>query len=159
MKRSMVLVLTILCFAAAAQAQQEYWLKSISGTYYVSYEGYLVIGATMESWGTVVPGAISGIVSINSDGSVTGTSSVAIVTVDEYEVQGTATMTSDCTGVLSLKGRLKGTTQWTQQQENKFVFLRDEKEIRAMMVSVTGATPVVLSQWKRLSPVPGIVSW
>jgi hypothetical protein len=167
MKRTLLAILAVLCLALAAQAQSNPGLQWMRGTYYVSYTGYLVIPSSdpANPFGTPVPGIISGILSIDASGNISGTAYVSLAgAVVEYESRGTVTMKTDISGTMNIESRVAGTDgDWGTNEVDKFVVLRDEKEIHTVMISTAeGALPVgpaVLGKWKKLSPIPNSVTW
>ncbi len=150
-----------LALTAGVAAAQECNIQMMQGTYVVTYEGWLAV-PTGGAVPAMLPGVIMGVLSING-GTISGTATV-IAGGDkaEYEAApgGTVNMKSDCTGTMTLKMKVKGSTAPASTEIDRFVFLREDREIRVMIDTLgIPAVPMVLGTWKRISPVANMATW
>lgn len=161
MRRIIFVISLILALSAAAAAQGQSacqsGLVSIQGTYVASYQGFLTVPDPTNPYyvtPTMFPGAILGVMTIDSSGNIRGSVTVAGLTeVAEYENRGTLTLNADCTGVMKFTNKDKK-SGYTLQEQHKFIVAHNgnDLEIHAIMVDVgPGIVPVVLGKWKRIA--------
>jgi hypothetical protein len=155
MKRFMLLVL-VLC--AAAAAQPTCGPESIRGTYAVSYLGWMTF-AQPGAAPVTMPGTVLGVMSIGTDGKLSGVVAVAgLGPVSDYDTSGAVEIKSDCTGTMRMKFKHKGGSEATEI--DRFVFLAEEKVILTTVVDMgAGTYPAMLGTWKRISPYPNAANW
>ena len=168
MKRTLLIFAAILAFSALAMAQSpltcQAGIEPIVGTYLVSSQGYLTMPDPNNPYATPVlfPGAILGVMSIDSNGKLSGTSTVAgLSDVAEYESNGTVTLKADCTGVLKFTNTNKK-TKYADNEEDKFIVVISgyDVEIHSVMVNVNnGIVPVLISNWKRIAYKTNAAIW
>jgi hypothetical protein len=155
MKRFILLVL-VLC--AVAAAQPTCGPESIRGTYAVSYLGWTTFtqpgAAPVTTSGTIL-----GVLSIGSDGKLSGVVAVAgLGPVSDYDTWGIVEIKSDCTGTMRIKFKHKGGSEATEIE--RFIFLAEEKTILTTVVDMgPGVYPALLGTWKRISTYPNAASW
>ena len=157
MKRFILLVLVL---SAAAAAQPTCGPESIRGTYAISYLGW--VSFTPPGGAPVtMPGTIFGVLSIGSDGKISGVGAVAgLGPVTDYDVWGTAEIKSDCTGTMRMRVKPKGGPDKGEVEIDRFVFLPEERMILTTIVDMgPGMYPALLGTWKRISPVPNVANW
>ncbi len=152
------LILLVLVLSAVAAAQPTCGPESIRGTYAVSYLGWLTITQPGAAPVTM-SGTILGVLSIGSDGKLSGVAAVAgLGPVTDYDTWGTVEIKSDCTGTMRLKFKHKGGSEATEI--DRFIFLVEEKTILTTVVDMgPGLYPAMLGTWKRISPVPNAANW
>jgi len=157
MKRFILLVL-VLC--AVAAAQPTCGPESIRGTYAVSYLGWMTI-AQPGAAPVTMSGTILGVLSIGSDGKLSGVTAVAgLGPVMDYDTWGTVEIKSDCTGTVRMKYKVKGSTGREESEIDRFIFLPEERVILATVVDMgPGVYPAMLGTWKRIAPYPNAVNW
>lgn len=157
------LTLLMLVAFAAAMAQpncsMNITMDSLTGTYAVSYYGSMQIMQPGATSPTTATGGIVGIISIGSDGAISGAAAVSgFGPVTDYEVAGTAQLTG-CAGKLSLKVRPKGATDWGNEID-RFVLDPDGKTLVVIITEFgPGVYPAIQGTWKRISPLPRAASW
>jgi len=162
MRRIIFVFSMILGLSAIAAAQGtsicQGGIASLRGTYLVSYEGWLTIPDPTNPYAApaLYPGAILGVMSIETNGKLSGTVTVAVFNeVAEYENEGTVTLNDDCTGELKYYGKIKGSPSGTQGmlEIHKFIAVDNgaDLELHVIMKSVPGVVPVVLGKWKRIA--------
>jgi hypothetical protein len=168
MKHIVFAFAVILGFSAIAIAQGQSTCKegieSIRGTYLVSYQGYLTMPDPKNPYSTptMFPGAILGVMSIDSNGKLSGTATLAgLTSVAEYVSEGTVTLKADCTGVMKFSSTNKE-TNYSDSEVDKFIALinGNDVEIHAIMANVSqGIVPVVLGKWKRIAYKANAAVW
>jgi len=152
------LILLMLVASAAAMAQPNCSMDTLTGTYAVSYYGQLQIMQPGAASPTTATGGIVGIISIGYDGTISGATGVSgFGPVTDYEVGGTAQLTG-CAGTLSLKVRPKGAKDW-KTEIDRFVLDPEGKTLIVIIVDMgSGVYPAVQGTWKRISPLPRAAS-
>jgi len=166
MKRIVFLSFMILGLSAIAAAQVQLTCQSgvetIRGTYLVSSEGWLTIPGAGYVTPTLFPGAILGVMSIDSNGNLSGSATVAgLSDVAEYESKGTVTLKADCTGVMKFKNISKK-TGYGSDEEDKFIVVANgnDLEIHAITTNIgPGIVPVMLVKWKRIAYKSNAAVW
>ncbi len=154
MKRA-ILVMLLLCGVAAAQSVCG--IETVRGTYAASYLGWLTFAGTT----TPMPGVIFGVMSIDWNGTLSGTAAVGgMGPVTDYVVSGTVTVNPDCTGTMTMSVKPKTGTGPPETEVDRFIVFPQDKEIRVVMWDIgPAAYPAILGTWKRISPVPNAASW
>ncbi|SPE35304.1 exported hypothetical protein [Candidatus Sulfopaludibacter sp. SbA6] len=158
MKR-IVLLMVVLC--AVAAAQPTCYTSSVAGTYVISYMGWLTM-AVPGAAPMTASGGIFGVMSIDYDGTVSGTGAVSgLGPVTDYVTSGTLTIKPDCTGAIKMTSKPKGTSgPATEVEVDRFVFLPDVGEIHAVVWNMgPGVYPALLGTWKRMSRTPYAAQW
>lgn len=158
MKR-IILTMAALCGVAAAQPNCS--VNTVVGTYAISYLGWLTVVVPNAPPATY-SGGILGIVSIDWSGNVVGTGAVAgMGPITDYDVSGTITIKSDCTGTIRLTGQPKGSSgPPTMVEVDRFVFLRDLDEFRLTIWDMgPGVYPALFGTWKRIARAPDAAAW
>jgi hypothetical protein len=161
MKRVILLVLVL---SAMAAAQTTCTLSSIVGTYAVSYIGWVSLA---QPGGTMVtlPGTIVGVISIGYDGKLSGggtTSMAGMGPAADWDISGTATVNSDCSGTLKMtpKPRAGGPAG---SQTDRFVFNSYDRSLLTTIVDLAQGQvvfyPAIVGTWKQVSAVPNTAAW
>jgi hypothetical protein len=152
-----------LCPLLAAQPQ---WpVGTLRGTYAVSYDGWALMPQPGAPLPLTVPGVILGVVSIEHDGSLSGGETVIIAgQAVEYEITGgNVAINSDCTGTMQILVRVKGSGAKPVPIAERFIVLMRglNNQIRTTVLNSPGAAvgAMGLGVWRRITPMPGSVSW
>ena len=157
-------ILLILVLSAVAAAQTACDLSSITGTYAVSYIGWMSMA---QPGGTVLTlsGTIVGVISIGFDGKLSGggtTSAAGMGPPADWDIFGTATVNSDCTGTLKMtpKPRAGGPAG---TQTDRFVFNSHDKSFLTTIVDLAQGGqvfyPAISGTWKQISWLPKMAAW
>jgi len=161
MKRLIVLILML---SAVAAAQVTCTLDSIRGTYAVSYIGWVSLA---QPGGTMVtlPGTIVGVISIGYGGGLSGggtTSMAGMGPTVDWDISGTATVNSDCSGTLKMtpKPRAGGPAG---TQTDRFVFNSHDRSLLTTIVDLAQGGqvfyPAIVGTWKQVSALPNVAAW
>jgi hypothetical protein len=158
MKRVILLVLVL---SAMAAAQTTCTLSSIVGTYTVSYIGWVSM-ATPGGTMVTLPGTIVGVISIGYGGGLSGGGTVSVAGMGptaDYDIFGTATVNSDCTGTLKMKPKPRaGGPAGTQT--DRFVFNPVDRSLVTTTVDMGPVYyPTLVGTWKQVSVVPNAAAW
>ena len=157
-------ILLILVLSAVAAAQTTCTLTSIAGTYAVSYIGWASMagpGGTMLT----LPGTIVGVISIGYDGKLSGggtTSMAGMGPAADWDISGTATVNSDCSGTLKMtpKPRAGGPAG---SQTDRFVFNSHDRSLLTTIVDLAQGQvvfyPAIVGTWKQVSAMPNAAAW
>lgn len=165
MKRIMLVILAILMLCAVASAQQRpscfRGVGSLSGTYLITYEGYLMIpsGSALP---VPFPGYIMGVISIDSSGKISGSATSAADIIEEFLIQGTVTLKQDCTGTMRLAVTNERTSA-VYKEVDKFIVVGndDALEIRTIVIDagIPGISAASISKWERVSLSANAAIW
>lgn len=164
MKRIMMLVLAW-CPVLAAQPQCS--VVDVRGTCAVAYDnGWALMPQQGSPLPLTVPGVILGVVSIGYDGTLTGGETVIIAGLaQEYDISGSVTINSDCTGTFQILTKLKGSSDKPAPVKERFVAMvgvpGGQLEIRTTILNMPGSPVGAMANgvWKRFSPTPRSASW
>ena len=156
MKRVILLVLVL---SAVAAAQTNCNPGAITGTYAVSYIGWVTMvlpGAAP----TTFSGTIVGAISIGYDGKLSGGAAVSgLGPVADYDISGTAEIKPDCTGTLRMKSKPRAGGA-AEPETDRFVFISGDKTLFVTIVDLgPGMYPAMAGTWKQISPVPNAAAW
>jgi len=165
MGRPAILAL-FMCTAVAAQTPaprlSECKLSSLSGTYAVTYHGWLAVPVPNAA-PTQVPGAIMGVQSISSTGAITGNVTAIFPSgkaVHELTPGSVVAVKPDCTGTMTLLPRKKGSSDTPSKETHRFVYLRESGEFVTIMDEREGGgVPMMLGSWKRMASWPNEAEW
>ncbi len=119
---------------------------TVTGTYALAYQGYLMMSSPGSSQPVPVPAAGLALVSIDTRGTVTGFAYQSVGgQISQSIMPGTIKLNSDCTGTVDWGGGLLG----------NLVVLGEGSEIRSVMTAAGAmGNPVISGQWKRISRTP-----
>ena len=164
--RRFLIVLFLVGGTATAQMPAPYLpecsLATVTGTYAVAYQGWVLVpiagGSPLQ-----IPGAIAGVVSIDTTGTVAGNVTVIFPSgkaIHEMAPGSAATINADCTGSMTIHPRNKGTSDTPTTEVHRFVYLRDKGELVVIMDQLQGGmVPMILGSWKRMTIRPNAADW
>lgn len=136
--------------------------KMLRGTYVIAYQGWLAIPVPASSPVTL-PGVIMGVLSVGTDGAVTGNATVITPSgkaVYEMTAGSVVEVLPDCTGKMTLYSRVKGSTDPPGMEIDRFVYLRDTGDFVVLIDELEwGIVPISLGTWKRLDIWPNQAQW
>ncbi len=142
--------LAALCCTGRVAAQPPYCSQlTVTGTYALAYEGTAFMTPPGASQAVPLPGAGLGIVSIDSEGTITSSGYQTIGGSMAYypTMPGTIKVNRDCTG----------TVVWTGGATATIVISNGGDEIHSMVVQSPLSPMVVYGTWNRISHVPATV--
>ena len=153
------LILLIPVAFAVASAQQTCSFDVLRGTYAVYEHGAMTV--QMPAGPFTMSGGVVGVLSIGYDGRVSGFASVSgNGPAKDFEGAGTAQINPDCTGTLTLKWRIKGTSAWILPETDRFVYDVDGKTLYLIVTDMgPGVTSTYQGTLKKISPIPNAASW